>query len=80
MKILAEPFLQESSGQTMDTGMDNSKIGVIMSADKQGLRVACDKGSLLITSLQIPGKKMTAMASLLNAYKDQFLPGQQFDL
>jgi len=80
MKILAEPFLQELSGQTMDTSMDNSKTGVIISADKKGLRVACGKGSLLITSLQIPGKKMTAVASLLNAYKDQFLPGQQFDL
>ncbi len=76
MKILAEPWLDES----FDQAKDSSKTGKIISADKQGLRVACGMGSLLITSLQMPGKKMTAMASLLNAYNDQFLPGQQFDL
>ncbi|MCP4412836.1 MAG: methionyl-tRNA formyltransferase [Gammaproteobacteria bacterium] len=76
MKIMAQPWSEES----FDQALDNSKMGKIISADKQGLRVACGKGSLLITSLQMPGKKMTAMASLLNAYKDLFLPGQQFDL
>jgi len=93
MKILAEPFLEESFAEATDGKDSNNRdsshikpairdfsIGKIISADKRGLRVACGRGSLLITSLQIPGKKMTAMANLLNAYKDQFLPGQQFDL
>ena len=50
------------------------------SADEKGLRVACTGGSLLIKSLQMPGKQMTPVSALLNAYQDRFQAGKQFDL
>jgi len=65
---------------TSEDGSDaNTATGTIISADEKGLRVACSEGSLLIRSLQMPGKKMTVVSALLNAYKDRFKPGQQFD-
>ena len=54
--------------------------GTIINADKKGIEVACGVGSILITSLQMPGKKMTPVAALLNSYKERFHSGQQFDL
>lgn len=70
LKIIAKPLIDNSSSET---------LGKIIKADKNGLVVACKKDFLLITSLQLPGKKMTPVSALLNAY-DRFNVGQQFDL
>lgn len=78
MKIIAKPFV--SNQPSIELCLNKTQPGTIISADENGLRVSCGKGSLLITSLQLPGKKMTPIAALLNAYKERFLPGQQFDL
>ena len=51
------------------------KPGTIVSADKQGLRVATSAGDLLITQMQIPGKKAAAVADILNGKADWFAPG-----
>ena len=75
MNIIAEPSLAEHISETSST----KDVGKILEADKNGLRVCCAKGSLLITSLQLPGKKMTPITALLNAYQDIFQPGQYFD-
>ena len=73
MKVIAEPLpINEQKVQ-------GRKNGEITSVDENGLVVKCAEGSLLIKSLQIPGKKMTAVADLLNAYQDRFQLGQQFD-
>ena len=72
LKILAKRY----SGDAME----NIEPATIINADQQGIRVACSEGSLLITSLQLSGKKMTPIKELLNAYRDRFLPGQKFDL
>ncbi len=77
MKVLAEPVTEDYPDAKPQKMNDPGKI---ISADKKGLRVACQKGSLLITSIQIPGKKMIPVASLLNSYQDQFKTGRQFDL
>ncbi len=73
MKVIAEPL---SINKNANQG---PKIGEITGVDEKGLVVKCAEGSLLIKSLQIPGKKMTALSDLLNAYQDRFQPGQQFD-
>ncbi|PCJ49430.1 MAG: methionyl-tRNA formyltransferase [Gammaproteobacteria bacterium] len=73
LKIIAKQF------NSSDDNFAHQEAGTIISADEQGIRVAAKEGSLLITSLQLPGKKMTAVKELLNAYRDRFLPGQQFD-
>lgn len=72
MKIIARQYKAEGEAVT-------ARPGQIISADDRGLRVACAEGSLLISSLQLPGKKMTAVSALLNAYQQRFQPGQQFD-
>ncbi|MDM7859362.1 methionyl-tRNA formyltransferase [Alteromonas sp. ASW11-36] len=53
----------------------NKPPGTIVSADKQGLRVATSSGDLLITQMQIPGKKTAAVADILNGKAEWFLPG-----
>lgn len=82
MKIEAERFASmDTQGCDPVSGIAVAiNPGTIISADHQGLRVACAKGSLLIKSLQFAGKKMTPVAAILNAYRDQFKVGQQFDL
>ncbi|CAH0532274.1 Methionyl-tRNA formyltransferase [Vibrio stylophorae] len=51
--------------------------GTVLSANKQGITIACGEGSALqLQSLQIPGKKAMSCADLLNARKEWFEPGK----
>ena len=50
--------------------------GTILAADKRGILVATGEGALLLTSIQLPGKKALAVADVLNARADWFSPGQ----
>jgi methionyl-tRNA formyltransferase len=52
--------------------------GTILTADKQGLCVACGEGALLLTRLQLPGGKALSVAELLNSRRQQFAPGRTF--
>lgn len=61
--------------KVIDLDMNNKQPGQILSADKQGLLVATSNQGLLITSLQLPGKKEMSVADVLNARKDWFKPG-----
>ena len=51
--------------------------GTILSADKNGIIVACGEGALSLQRLQLPGKKPMAVADILNARQDSFAPGLQ---
>ena len=46
--------------------------GSLASMSKQGIEVATGEGSLLVTTLQMPGKKAMSAADVLNARKAQF--------
>lgn len=63
---------------SVDTGRGTP--GKIIAADKRGIEVACGKGSIRITRLQLPVGKGTVMsaADVLNARRQDFEPGQQF--
>ncbi len=51
--------------------------GMIIGADRNGLRVAAGGGSVLqIETLQLPGGKALSVLQLLNARRDQLAPGQ----
>lgn len=51
--------------------------GMIISAGREGLSVACGGGSVLcIETLQLPGGKPLSILQLLNARRDQLAPGQ----
>jgi len=42
--------------------------GTVLSADKQGIRVACGEGVLQLQRVQLPGKKALPVADFLNAH------------
>jgi methionyl-tRNA formyltransferase len=53
----------------------NIPAGVIVKSDKQGILVATGKDCLLITKLQLPGKKPMAVVDVLNGRADWFVVG-----
>lgn len=53
--------------------------GEIISASEAGIEVACAQGSLLITSLQMPGKKRLTAQEVLNGHGDLFAVGNRFE-
>ncbi|MDX1491353.1 MAG: methionyl-tRNA formyltransferase [Pseudohongiellaceae bacterium] len=52
--------------------------GVIISADKNSIRIACQDSVLQVTKLQMPGKNPVTAAEVLNARREQFAPGKRF--
>lgn len=52
--------------------------GTITQADKEGIRVSCGAGQLLIQRLQLAGGKPLTAAQLLNARSELFAVGQRF--
>lgn len=55
----------------------NAQAGEILSADKEGVKVACGEGILSIHQLQLPGKKAMAVADILNSKAELFAVGYQ---
>ena len=49
--------------------------GTVLSADKNGLTIACGEGALRLTRLQLPGGKPLAFSDLYNSRREQFAPG-----
>lgn len=56
----------------------NAVTGEIVSANSDGLSVACGEGLLMITEAQMPGGKPQSMATLLNGHQDKLKPGMRF--
>jgi methionyl-tRNA formyltransferase len=56
-----------------------SAPGTLVSADRDGLRVACVDSSLNITQIQLPGKNPVSIRDFLNAHRSYFVTGSQFD-
>ncbi len=57
-------------------GHQKGKPGEIIQANKDGVEVGCQQGSIVMTHIQFPGKKMLAVGDLLNARKTLFVPGE----
>lgn len=53
--------------------------GTILSADKNGIAIACGEGALLITKLQLPGGKALDCQAVLNSRAAMFAPGTCFE-
>ncbi len=49
-------------------GPATGEPGQVVGADRDGIRVACGKGQLCITRIQMPGKKAMPVADFLNAH------------
>lgn len=50
--------------------------GTVLSLTPAGIEVACAEGSLLLTQIQLPGKKSLPVADLLRGHPDLFQIGQ----
>lgn len=53
--------------------------GQIFSADVTGIAVRCGSGSLLLTEIQLPGKKRLAVGEVLNSRAELFQVGRVFE-
>lgn len=61
--------------KSVENNNSQVKPGQILCADKNGILVAAAENALLITKLQLPGKKAMPVADVLNAKRDWFEPG-----
>lgn len=61
----------------VEESSSNKEPGTIVSADKQGIKIATIQGLFVITQLQIPGKKPASVVDVLNARADWFKEGLQ---
>lgn len=52
--------------------------GTILEAGREGIQVACGKGSLIITELQLPNARRLPTGDVLNGHAALFTPGAQF--
>lgn len=50
--------------------------GTIIRADNEGLMIACGKHAVLLTNLQIPGKKAMQVSEILKSRAERFAPGK----
>ena len=66
---------QPVAGEAADQG----RAGTIISASRDGIAVSCGSGGLNILKLQLPGGKPLSAEQVLNARREQFAPGQQFE-
>ncbi|MEP4888698.1 MAG: methionyl-tRNA formyltransferase [Aliiglaciecola sp.] len=55
---------------------NQEQAGKIISVTKKGIEVATGENNLLLTKLQIPGKKPMTVTDLINARKSWFITGQ----
>lgn len=69
VKVWDAMLVEQASDQA------KTQPGEIISADKNGILIACSEHALLITSLQLPGKKAMATQDVLNSRSDWFSPG-----
>lgn len=53
--------------------------GSLIDANKQGIRIACGEGALLIKTIQMPGGRATDAAALLNSNNHPFIAGMHFE-
>lgn len=56
-------------------GAGKGEPGKVLEASRDGLRVGCGEGSLLLTRVQLPGGKPLAFADLFNSRREQFAAG-----
>lgn len=73
----------EHKGQTLriwqaDVAQGQGLPAEILQADANGIEVACGEGSLLITRLQLPGKRQLSAQEVLNGQPELFIVGQRF--
>lgn len=72
--FLGEKILKITQARPMSFMDHGQEPGHVLSVDPEGVEVACGEGSLLLTGLQIPGKKQLPVADFLRGF--QIAPGE----
>lgn len=62
-----------------DLGTSDTAPGTVVSSSSQGLLIACFESSLLVTHVQLEGKKANSITDILNGQPDLFAPGIKFN-
>ncbi|MEX2130974.1 MAG: methionyl-tRNA formyltransferase [Pseudohongiellaceae bacterium] len=63
---------------TPDQKQTGGTPGTIISTVNGALQIACGKGSLAVTQVQLAGKNPVSVSALLNSPREEFLPGRIF--
>ncbi len=67
-------------GQPASSTAAPEAAGTILRADRDGIRVNCGDGQLLLQTLQLPGGKPLTAEQILNSRGEMFAPGNRFGL
>ncbi|MEQ9465752.1 MAG: methionyl-tRNA formyltransferase [Haliea sp.] len=67
----------EAHAETVEAG-NRASPGTVLSADREGILVACGEGALRIRQLQLAGARALPVADVLNARDALFAPGSRF--
>ncbi len=70
--------IMEASAEPVDPG-NRASPGVVLSADREGILVACGEGALRIRQLQLAGARALPATDILNARGALFAPGSRFE-
>ena len=68
------------AADSADSSCADQTPGTIIRADRKAIVVACGKGELSVSQVQIAGKKPMSVADLLNGRRDAYAPGKRFTL
>ena len=61
-----------------DPGSDNDNPGTVLARQREGIDIACGKGSVLrVSQVQLPGARAQSVNDLINGGKQILLPGQE---
>lgn len=66
---------QAQLGTQLNNGCLDSTPGTILEANSNGIHVSTKKGGLLITELQLPGKKRLPVSEIIKSRAELFSPG-----
>jgi len=69
---------ESKSGNILTTTTDGIKHGTILAATTAGIAVATGQGVLLLTEVQLPGKKAMPVHEVLHSQQQLFAPGGIF--
>ncbi len=69
--FLAEQMMKITAGHPFSFQTPGAEPGTVLAVDKEGIRVACGEGILLVTHLQCPGGKPLAVAQFIQGHEIQ---------
>ena len=69
--FLGEKILKVTQARPMSNLDPQRKPGTVMSLNEEGVQVACGQGSILLTGLQVPGKRPLPVDEFLRGFEIQ---------